>query len=133
VRRGSSRRSGFIARFHLTIIRSVTSWALDPARAGTVTLAPVENPVAAAELANSETSGLTAAIVAQDEKAASEFIANYYGTGAFWNQTTRLLDGYRRFHPPETGINIDRVPGPRGPVTYRDLHLQQVVVGPGVA
>jgi glutamate-5-semialdehyde dehydrogenase len=107
-------------------------WALDPARPSTVTLARAENASAACYLANSETSGLAAAIVAQDESAATEFISNYTGTGAFWNQTTRLLDGYRLFRAPETGINIDRVPGPRGPVTYRDLHLRQVVVRPAV-
>jgi glutamate-5-semialdehyde dehydrogenase len=105
-------------------------WAMDPERAGTVTLAPVKDPVTAAEVANRETSGLAAAIVAEDEGAATEFIEAYAGTGVFWNQTTRLLDGYRLFRAPETGINIDRVPGPRGPVTYRDLHLRQVVVKP---
>jgi glutamate-5-semialdehyde dehydrogenase len=105
-------------------------WALDPVRAATVTLAPAQNAAAAAELANSETSGLAAAIVAEDEHAARDFVANYRGTGAFWNQTTRLLDGYRLFGAPETGINIDRVPGPRGPVIYRDLHLRQLVVSP---
>ncbi len=31
---------------------------------------------------------------------------------------------------PETGINIDVVPGPRGPVTFRDLYLRQYVVVP---
>ena len=32
----------------------------------------------------------------------------------------------------ETGINVDRVPGPRGPVTYRDLWLRQYrVLGDG--
>jgi glutamate-5-semialdehyde dehydrogenase len=31
---------------------------------------------------------------------------------------------------PETGINIDKVPGPRGPVTFRDLYLRQFVVTP---
>jgi glutamate-5-semialdehyde dehydrogenase len=108
-------------------------WAMDPERASTVTLAPVKDPVAAAEIANRETSGLAAAIVADDEVAATAFIDAYAGTGVFWNQTTRLLDGYRLFHAPETGINIDRVPGPRGPVTYRDLHLRQVVVKPAHA
>ena len=105
-------------------------WAMDPDRAGTVTVAPVPDPVAAAEIANRETSGLAATIVAEDEAAATAFIEAYSGTGAFWNRTTRLLDGYRLFRAPETGINIDRVPGPRGPVTYRDLHLRQVVVRP---
>jgi glutamate-5-semialdehyde dehydrogenase len=105
-------------------------WAMDPERAGTVTLAPVKDHLAAAEIANRETSGLAASIVASDEGAATAFIEAYAGTGVFWNQTTRLLDGYRLFQAPETGINIDRVPGPRGPVTYRDLHLRQVVVRP---
>jgi len=31
---------------------------------------------------------------------------------------------------PETGINIDAVSGPRGPVTFRDLYLRQFVVTP---
>jgi glutamate-5-semialdehyde dehydrogenase len=105
-------------------------WATDQDRAATVTLAPVEGVQEAAELANRETSGLAAAIVAADPRAAAAFIEAYRGTGVFWNATTRLLDGYRLFRAPETGINIDRVPGPRGPVTYRDLHLRQVVVRP---
>jgi glutamate-5-semialdehyde dehydrogenase len=105
-------------------------WAMDAERAGTVTLAPVEDPTAAAEVANRETSGLAATIVAEDGAAARAFIDAYAGTGVFWNRTTRLLDGFRLFQAPETGINIDRVPGPRGPVTYRDLHLRQVVVWP---
>ncbi|HUO72372.1 MAG TPA: aldehyde dehydrogenase family protein [Solirubrobacteraceae bacterium] len=105
-------------------------WALDDKRADTVTLSPVAGVAAAAAVANHETSGLAAAIVAEDPAAAQEFIDQYTGTGVFWNRTTRLLDGYRLFRAPETGINIDRVPGPRGPVTYRDLHLRQVVVKP---
>ena len=33
---------------------------------------------------------------------------------------------------PETGINVDWTPGPRGPVTYRDLWLRQYrIVGDG--
>ena len=31
---------------------------------------------------------------------------------------------------PETGINVDHTPGPRGPVTYPDLSLRQFVVLP---
>ena len=54
----------------------------------------------------------------------------YAGTGAFWNATTRLLDGFKLLSVPETGINIDAVPGPRGPVTFRDLYLRQYVVTP---
>src|SRR5689334_1339013 len=105
-------------------------WALDSGREATVTLAPADGPRAAAVLANEETSGLAAAIVTVDEAAASEFLGAYAGTGAFWNSTTRLLDGFKLFSVPETGINIDAVPGPRGPVTFRDLYLRQVVVTP---
>ena len=42
----------------------------------------------------------------------------------------RLLDGFKLLSLPETGINIDVVPGPRGPVTFRDLYLRQYVVVP---
>ena len=105
-------------------------WANDDERSATVTIAPIEGPRHAAELANDETSGLAAAIVARSEAAAAEFLAAYRGTGGFWNTTTRLLDGFKLLSAPETGINIDAVPGPRGPVTYMDLHLRQFVVAP---
>jgi len=105
-------------------------WALDSGREATVTLAPAGGPRAAAVLANEETSGLAAAIVTVDQAAAEEFLGAYAGTGAFWNSTTRLLDGFKLFSVPETGINIDAVPGPRGPVTFRDLYLRQFVVTP---
>ncbi|GGM07969.1 aldehyde dehydrogenase family protein [Dactylosporangium sucinum] len=105
-------------------------WALDSAREATVTIAPVDGPLAAARLANDETSGLAAGIVTEDSAAAAEFLSAYAGTGAFWNATTRLLDGFKLLSVPETGINIDRVPGPRGPVTFRDLSLRQYAVLP---
>jgi len=105
-------------------------WALDAGHEATVTIAPAAGPRAAAVLANTETSGLAAAIVTQDRAAAAEFLGAYAGTGAFWNATTRLLDGFKLLSVPETGINIDAVPGPRGPVTFRDLHLRQFVVTP---
>jgi glutamate-5-semialdehyde dehydrogenase len=105
-------------------------WALDAGHEATVTIAPADGPRAAAVLANIETSGLAAAIVTQDRAAAAEFLGAYAGTGAFWNATTRLLDGFKLLSVPETGINIDAVPGPRGPVTFRDLHLRQFVVTP---
>jgi glutamate-5-semialdehyde dehydrogenase len=105
-------------------------WALDSGHEATVTIAPADGPRAAAILANEETSGLAAAIVTADPAAAAEFLAAYAGTGAFWNATTRLLDGFKLFSVPETGINIDAVPGPRGPVTFRDLYLRQFVVTP---
>jgi glutamate-5-semialdehyde dehydrogenase len=105
-------------------------WALDSEREATVTIAPADGPAEAAMLANEETSGLAAGIAAADEAAAAEFLATYTGTGAFWNATTRLLDGFKLFEVPETGINLDAVPGPRGPVTFRDLSLRQFVVTP---
>jgi glutamate-5-semialdehyde dehydrogenase len=105
-------------------------WALDSGHEATVTVAPADGPRAAAALANDETSGLAASIVTTDEAAARDFLGAYAGTGAFWNSTTRLLDGFKLFSVPETGINIDAVPGPRGPVTFRDLYLRQFVVTP---
>jgi glutamate-5-semialdehyde dehydrogenase len=48
----------------------------------------------------------------------------------FWNAPTRLLDGFKLLGLPETGINVDHTPGPRGPVTYPDLSLRQFVVLP---
>ena len=61
---------------------------------------------------------------------ADTFMAAYEGTGVFWNAPTRLLDGFKLLQVPETGINIDKVPGPRGPVTYTDLDLRQYAVLP---
>lgn len=105
-------------------------WALDAGREATVTIAPAGGPARAAQIANDETSGLAAGIAATDEAAAAEFLNAYMGTGAFWNAPTRLLDGFKLLDVPETGINIDKVPGPRGPVTFRDLCLRQFVVTP---
>jgi glutamate-5-semialdehyde dehydrogenase len=105
-------------------------WALDAGAEATITLAPAQSAQDAAEIANRETSGLAAAIVATDADAAGRFLDSYAGTGAFWNATPRLLDGFKLLSLPETGINIDVVPGPRGPVTFRDLHLRQYAVVP---
>jgi glutamate-5-semialdehyde dehydrogenase len=107
-------------------------WANDPNRIASVTVRSVESLEAAAALANEETSGLAAAIVTEDADAAARFLDAYRGTTAFWNATTRFTDGFALTGSPETGINVDRVPGPRGPVTYRDLYLRQYrVVGDG--
>jgi glutamate-5-semialdehyde dehydrogenase len=107
-------------------------WANDPERIASVTVRRVESVDEAAALANRETSGLAAAIVTEDEDAAARFLEAYRGTAAFWNATTRFTDGFALTGSPETGINVDRVPGPRGPVTYRDLYLRQFrVVGDG--
>ena len=105
-------------------------WALDADREATVTVLPVAGPAEAARVANEETSGLAACIVTSDESVADEFMAAYAGTGVFWNVPTRLLDGFKLLGVPETGINIDKVPGPRGPVTYPDLCLRQYAVLP---
>jgi glutamate-5-semialdehyde dehydrogenase len=105
-------------------------WALDSGAEAHVTVAPVDGPLDAAATAIRETSGLAAAVCATDEAAATAFIDAYTGTGVFWNTTTRLLDGYKLLGLPETGINVDHTPGPRGPVTYVDLSLRQFVVLP---
>jgi len=105
-------------------------WALDSGREATLTVSRVTGPAQAAQLANRETSGLAATIVTRDTTAAHEFLDAYTGTGAFWNASTRLLDGFKLRRVPETGINLDRVPGPRGPVTFQDLYLRQYVIIP---
>lgn len=105
-------------------------WALDSGAEAHVTVAPVDGPDEAADTAARETSGLAATICASDEAVAHRFIDRYTGTGVFWNATSRLLDGYKLLGLPETGINVDQTPGPRGPVTYRDLGLRQFVVLP---
>ena len=105
-------------------------WALDEGHEATVTVAPAAGPARAAQVASEQTSGLAASVVTADAVAARAFLAAYTGTGAFWNASTRLLDGFKLRGMPETGINVDHVPGPRGPVTFLDLHLRQYVVTP---
>ncbi len=107
-------------------------WATDEGNESHVTIAPVSGPAEAADVANEETSGLAATVAADDPEAAREFLERYRGTGAFWNASTRWLDGFKLLQAPETGINVDGTPGPRGPVTYRDLWLRQYrIVGDG--
>jgi glutamate-5-semialdehyde dehydrogenase len=107
-------------------------WASDPERVGTVTVAVVDGLDEAVQIANGETSGLAAGIVTEDADAAERFLDGYRGTAAFWHAPTRFADGFELTGAPETGINVDRVPGPRGPVTYRDLWLRQYrIVGDG--
>ncbi|HEV7648899.1 MAG TPA: aldehyde dehydrogenase family protein [Actinophytocola sp.] len=106
-------------------------WALDPVHEATVTVLPVRSAIEAARVSNEETSGLAASIVTSSATTAESFMAAYGGTGVFWNAPTRLLDGVKMLGVPETGINIDKVPGPRGPVTYPDLCLRQYAVLPG--
>jgi glutamate-5-semialdehyde dehydrogenase len=107
-------------------------WAADPERVTTVTLHIVEDVDDAVRIANDETSGLAATIVTEDEVAARQFLDGYRGTTALWNATTRFTDGFALLGVPETGVNVDFAPGPRGPVTYRDLYLRQYrIVGDG--
>ena len=107
-------------------------WANDSEHIASVTVRDVDSLEEAVGIANRETSGLAASIVTEDEEAAQRFLSGYRGTAAFWNATTRFTDGFALTGSPETGINVDRVPGPRGPVTYRDLYLRQYrVVGDG--
>jgi glutamate-5-semialdehyde dehydrogenase len=105
-------------------------WALDSEREATVTVAKVGALADAVEIANERTSGLAAGIATEDRAAADAFFDGYTGTGVFWNAPTRLLDGFKLLAVPETGINLDKVPGPRGPVTYTDLYVRQYAVLP---
>ena len=107
-------------------------WASDPERVATVTIALVDDLDEAVRIANEETSGLSAGIVAESAEAAERFLDAYRGTSAFWHAPTRFTDGFELTGAPETGINVDWAPGPRGPVTYRDLWLRQYrIVGDG--
>ena len=113
-------------------VRLGHEWANDPEHVASVTVHVVESLDEAVSIANDETSGLAAAIATEDAAAAERFLATYRGTAAFWNAPTRFTDGFALTGSPETGINVDRVPGPRGPVTYRDLWLRQYrVTGDG--
>ena len=94
-------------------------WALDTGHEATVTVAPVGGPEEAAHVANEQTSGLAASVVTADAGAARAFLAAYAGTGAFWNASTRLLDGFKLRGVPETGHQ--RGPRPRPP-RPRNLH-----------
>ena len=100
-------------------------WANDPEHVAAVTVHVVESLDEAVAVANEETSGLAAGIVTEDEDAAMRFLDSVRGTAVFWHATTRFTDGFALTGAPETGINVDWVPGPRGPVTYRDLWLRQ--------
>ena len=105
-------------------------WASDPARVATVTLDIVDDLPEAVQIANTETSALAAGIVAEEVDAVERFFSLYRGSAAFWHASTRYTDGFELTGSPETGINVDWAPGPRGPVTYRDLWLRQYrVVG----
>ena len=113
-------------------VRLGHEWANDPDRVATVTVDLVDDLDEAIRIANTETSGLAAAIVADDAAAAERFLSGYRGTAAFWQAPTRFTDGFTLTGAPETGINVDWTPGPRGPVTYRDLWLRQYrAVGDG--
>lgn len=105
-------------------------WALEPGQEATVTVAQAPDAAAAARLAEDETSGLAATICTEDPAAAEAFFQNYFGTSVLWNWSTRLIDGYKLLGLPETGINVARTLGPRGPVTFTDLGMRQFVVRP---
>ncbi|MCL4289462.1 MAG: aldehyde dehydrogenase family protein [Thermoleophilia bacterium] len=113
-------------------VRLGHEWANDAERVATVTVDVVDDLDDAVRIANAKTSGLAATIVAEDGQAAARFLDTYRGTAAFWQAPTRFTDGFALTGAPETGINVDWTPGPRGPVTYRDLWLRQYrVVGDG--
>jgi glutamate-5-semialdehyde dehydrogenase len=129
--RGTEQARSYAAMAPLDL-RLGHEWANDADRVATVSVGVVDGPDEAARLANEETSALAATIVAADETVAQRFLDRYRGTAAFWQAPTRFTDGFALTGAPETGINVDWVPGPRGPVTYRDLWLRQYrVVGDG--
>ena len=99
-------------------VRLGHEWANDAERVATVTVDVVDDLDDAVRIANDETSGLAATIVAEDGQAAARFLDTYRGTAAFWQAPTRFTDGFALTGAPETGINVDWTPGPRGPVTY---------------
>jgi glutamate-5-semialdehyde dehydrogenase len=107
-------------------------WASDPDRVSTVTVDLVDSLEDAVRIANEETSGLAAGIVTEDSQAAERFLDSYRGRAGFWHAPTRFADGFELTGAPVTGINVDWTPGPRGPVTYRDLWLRQYrIIGDG--
>jgi len=119
-----------LEKLGMTVRDELREWANVPEMVASVTVRAVSGVDEAVRVANEETSGLAATICTEDAAAAQRFLDGYRGTAAYWNATTRLTDGYKLTGAPETGINVDRVPGPRGPVTYRDLYLRQYrVVG----
>ena len=63
-------------------------------------------------IANDETSGLAAAIVTADEARPASSSRAYAGTGAFWNATTRLLDGFKLLACPRPGSTSTPCPAP---------------------
>jgi glutamate-5-semialdehyde dehydrogenase len=135
-RLGIEARGTVQAREHAAMapldLRLGHEWANDADHVATVSVDVVDGPDEAARLANEETSALAATVVAEDEAVAQRFLDRYRGTAAFWQAPTRFTDGFALTGAPETGINVDWVPGPRGPVTYRDLWLRQYrVVGDG--
>ena len=106
-------------------------WALDSAREATVTVLPVSS--AARGRGGREQGDLGPGGVDRDHvraATAESFMDAYAGTGVFWNATDPPTGRLQTAGVPETGINIDKVPGPRGPVTYPDLCLRQYAVLP---
>ncbi len=109
-------------------------WALDSGCEATVTVAAKPTrPRAAAALANEETfgpgrghrhpgPGRTAAGVPRRVRRHRRVLEFQHAPAGRFRAVRRV---------PETGIStIDAVPGPRGPVTFRDLYLRQFVVTP---
>ncbi|MGI9015911.1 MAG: aldehyde dehydrogenase family protein [Euzebya sp.] len=103
-------------------------WALDEAHEATVTVARVAGVDEALRVIDHETPGLAATILTEDHTTATTFLDRCSTAGAFWNVSTRMLDGFKLTGAPETGIAVNREPGPRGPVTYQDLCLRQYVL-----
>ena len=72
-------------------------------------------------IANDETSGLAAGIVTEDRAAAREFLSAYAGTGASGTPRPGCWTGSSCWPCRRPGSTSTGCPGPRGPVTFRDL------------
>ena len=95
-----------------------------------MTVALVEGVDEAVRIGNMETSGLAAGIVADDAGGGRGNRRGLSRHGCVRHAPTRFADGFELTGAPETGINVDWAPGPREPVTYRDLWIRQYrVVG----
>ena len=113
-------------------VRLGHEWANDPERVATVTVDVVDGPEEAAAARQRGDVRAGRGGRRRGRGVAQRFLDGYRGTAAFWQAPTRFTDGFALTGAPETGINVDWVPGPRGPVTYRDLWLRQYrVVGDG--
>ena len=97
-------------------------WANDPEHIASVTRARRRSLEEAVAIANGETSGLAAAIVTEDDAAAQQFLDALPRHGSVLERDDAV---HRRLRADrlagDRASTSTASPGPRGPVTYRDL------------